>query len=137
MEVRNESDYRIDFGMVKDIVEYVLKNENVAGDVSVVFVKRDKIEELNRNFRKGDGPTDVLTFLYNDEDLLGEIIVCPEIVEKNAKDFGLSFEEELILTLVHSALHLCGYDHEFSQENADIMMEKQKQYFEELRNRYI
>jgi len=137
MEITNQTKYEIRPNIVEEVVKYVLEKENNLGEVSITFVEKDEITALNENYRKKEGPTDVLTFRYNDEDILGEIIVCPEIVERNAKDFGLEFIEELLLTLVHSSLHLCGYDHEYSQENAKEMFEKQEKYFNELREKLL
>ncbi len=132
MELRNDTSYEIDPGFVEKTIEFVLEREGRKGEVSVAFVGVDEMGRLNEEYRKGKGPTDVLTFPYGDKELLGEIIVCPEVVEMNAKEFGNSFEREMLLTLVHSALHLCGYDHEFSQENAREMFQKQEKYFKEL-----
>ncbi|MCD6449190.1 MAG: rRNA maturation RNase YbeY [Thermotogaceae bacterium] len=133
MEITNRTRYEIKHDFVEKVVKHVLERENNSGEVSIAFVDAKEITALNEKYRKKDGPTDVLTFPYKDEDMLGEIIICPEIVEKNAKDFGFEFIEELLLTLIHSSLHLCGYDHEYSQENAKEMFEKQEKYFNELR----
>ncbi len=137
MEITNRTSYEIKPEFVEKVVRYVLEEENNLGEVSIAFVGKEEITSLNENYRKKEGPTDVLTFRYNDEDMLGEMIICPEIVERNAKDFGLDFIEELLLTLIHSSLHLCGYDHEYSQENAKEMFEKQEKYFNKLREELL
>ena len=137
MELINDTTYELDSNIVRKVMEFVLKSEGREGKVSVAFVNAEKMKELNEKFRNGEGPTDVLTFLYDDEDMLGEVVICPEVVERNAREFGVSFDEEMLLTLVHSALHLCGYDHEFSKEREREMMEKQRVYFERLRDELL
>jgi len=137
MEITNRTRYEIKPDFVEKVVRYVLEEENNLGEVSIAFVGKEEITSLNKKYRKKEEPTDVLTFRYNDEDMLGEMIICPEIVERNAKDFGFEFIEELLLTLVHSSLHLCGYDHEYSQENAKEMFEKQEEYFNKLREELL
>ena len=131
MEVLNETGWKIDEDRVKRIVEFVLEREGKEGEVSIAFVGKEKMRELNEKFRGKDYPTDVLTFPYGDE-MLGEIIVCPEVVAEDAKEYGISFEKELLITLVHSALHLCGYDHERDPSKAEEMFRKQDEYVKEL-----
>ena len=131
MEVLNETDWKIDEDWVKKIVEFVLEREGEEGEVSIAFVGKEKMRELNEKFRGKDYPTDVLTFPYGDE-MLGEIIVCPDVVEEDSKEYGLSFEKELLITLVHAALHLCGYDHERDSSRAEEMFKKQDEYVKEL-----
>ena len=131
MEVLNETSWKIDEDWVKKIVEFILEREGKEGEVSIAFVGKEKMRELNEKFRGKDYPTDVLTFPYGDE-MLGEIIVCPDVVEEDAKEYGLSFEKELLITLVHAALHLCGYDHERDSSRAEEMFRKQDEYVKDL-----
>ena len=133
MQVINRSGEDLPLSFLSTVVSEILKDELGREDAVLVFVKEDEISKLNEEFRKIEGPTDVLTFLYNDEDTLGEIVICPEVVRRNAGYYGVSFEEELLRVVIHGALHLCGYDHERDTTRAEEMMEKQ----EELVRRYL
>jgi probable rRNA maturation factor len=88
-----------------------------------------KIKALNKEHRDKDKVTDVLSFPGFDslragaEDLFifeenlnfGDIVICREVCEKQAKEFDITYEQELVHLLIHGFLHLCGYDHEISE----------------------
>ena len=86
---------------------------------SIVFVSDHAIRKLNREFRGKDYPTDVLSFPSQSEpfekeirDHLGEVVISAERAAAQAKENGLTFENELQQLILHGLLHLCGYDHE-------------------------
>lgn len=70
-----------------------------------------RIRKLNRSYRAIDRVTDVLSFSFNDEDMLGEIYISLERAAVQARRFGLTFNEEVERLFVHGLLHLTGYDH--------------------------
>ena len=80
--------------------------------ISVAVVDDDAISELNGEFLGHQGPTDVLSFvLEQGEDFLdGEVVVSAETAQRAAAEFGWSAAEELLLYVIHGALHLAGYD---------------------------
>jgi len=117
---------------VKEKLEEIVKKEIGDVHVNVILVSEDEIKELNQQFRGQDLPTDVLTFPLMEEDVYGEIYVCPLIVEENAREFNNTFEKELLEVVIHGILHLAGYDHEFEDRNSKEMFEKQKKYVEEV-----
>jgi probable rRNA maturation factor len=85
--------------------------------VSIAFIGAGSMRALNRRYRNKDYPTDVLSFSYGDARIdqtpfIGEIVLSPEIAERQAIQWGVSFEKELKRLLVHGILHLLGYDHE-------------------------
>jgi probable rRNA maturation factor len=80
-------------------------------DATVAFVSDAKIRELNRLFRGIDNATDVLSF-PSDEDELGDIAISVDRAEVQAKENGMTFDEEVAQLLLHGLLHLSGYDHE-------------------------
>lgn len=97
------------------------------------FFSPEEMQKINKQYREVDAATDVLSFpMWEDEtghfvppvdwkDLpLGDLIICPEIVAKNAKENGKSFEQELALVLFHGLLHLCGYDHDTEDRQAEM-----------------
>jgi len=92
------------------------------GAVEASFVSDAEIAVLNERWRGKEGPTDVLSFGYADEqgvseqDPVGEIIVSVETARRQARDLGHSTEEELALLLVHGLHHILGHDHENEDE---------------------
>jgi len=82
------------------------------GNISIAVVDDATIHELNRRFLAHDYPTDVLSFLLEEGGNLieGEIIVSADTAATAAAKFGWSAENELLLYVIHGALHLVGYD---------------------------
>jgi len=107
--------------VVKNIVRQVfesLKKSDIIGremeiELSVALVDNGQIKELNNNYRQKNEVTDVLSFCYekNNNKLEGEIILAPEIIKQNAESDKIEFEEELTKNIIHSILHIIGYDH--------------------------
>ncbi len=85
------------------------KNESSA---TIAFVSDRRIRELNRQFRGMDKATDVLSFPADEETNLGDVAVSVETAATQAKENGLSFENEIAQLILHGLLHLSGYDHE-------------------------
>lgn len=81
-------------------------------EVTVVFLDPAEARALNKRHRGRDYATDVLSFSPIEPGSLGELVLCPEVVRRQAVEVGVSFRQELGLLLVHGALHLLGYDHE-------------------------
>lgn len=119
-------------------VEMVLNKailEEKVGQVSfnVIIVDNDYIHKLNKEYRKIDRPTDVITFAledYNDikyEDfrLLGDIYISLDKAKSQAIEYGHSFKREICFLAVHGFLHLLGYDH-MEKEEEKIMFGKQE-----------
>ncbi len=127
MQVINRSGENLNEEFLSKVVSDILKSEVGRDDAVLVFVEEDEIRKLNESFRGIEGPTDVLTFVYNDEDILGEIVVCPRVVLRNSKEYGVNHEEELLRVVIHGALHLSGYDHERDISRAEEMMKKQEE----------
>ena len=90
-------------------------------ELTVVFVGTDQIQQLNKEFRGKDSPTDILSFAPVEEKSLGELIVCVEIIEKQAVEHDLSLVQEYCYMLIHGVLHLLGYDHEKDDTEAERM----------------
>jgi probable rRNA maturation factor len=81
---------------------------------TIAFVSDKRIRELNRQFRGIDKATDVLSFPADgpDELNLGDIAIATETAATQAKENGLSFNDEIAQLILHGLLHLSGYDHE-------------------------
>ena len=111
-------------------------------EVNVTIVDNNTIHEINREQRKIDRPTDVLSFpmLEFDENgisddeydmdgelvMLGDIVISMERAREQANEFGHSFLREVAFLTAHSMLHLLGYDHVDDKEGEEIMCEKQE-----------
>jgi probable rRNA maturation factor len=101
---------------VKEAAVATLRAEGV-GDamLSVTFVGRAAMSELNRRYLGHHGPTDVISFGLGRHGrrgpVVGDIYICPEIARANAKRQGVSSQEELLRLVVHGTLHTLGYEH--------------------------
>ena len=79
------------------------------GDVGYMFVDDDKILEVNREYLGHDYYTDVITFDYDEDDIVsGDIVISLDTVRSNAALFGKTYEDELNRVIIHGILHLCG-----------------------------
>lgn len=99
----------------KKIGKIILKEENQSKEVSIVLVNSDIIKKLNKQYRKKNKVTDVLSF-EGEQDELGEIVICPDEVKENAQKAKSDFKTELAMVFIHGLLHLLGYDHERSKK---------------------
>jgi len=141
-------DNRTDFELtdkIKALLEKVCRESLVYEEfeqdceISLSLVTNDEIQEINKQFRNIDSPTDVLSFPQltfedgetadvneNEEIVLGDIIISVEKAKEQANEFGHSLERELAFLAVHSMLHLMGYDHMVQEEEED-MFRRQKE----------
>lgn len=79
------------------------------GEVGYMFVDDEKILEVNNEYLGHDYYTDIITFDYDEGDILnGDIVISLDTVRTNAERFGKSYEEELFRVIIHGILHLCG-----------------------------
>jgi len=112
-----------------EVIEKVLKNGfNILDkrdySLNIVLVGSKEITELNKQYRKLDYETDVLTFPDGYLNNLGDVFISiPKTIEQ-ATEFGHSFERELGFLTIHGLLHTIGYDHE-TEEDEKIMIELQ------------
>jgi probable rRNA maturation factor len=103
---------------VKEAAAAVLRAEGVRNAMlSITFVGRARMSELNRRYLGHHGPTDVISFGLGRQGrrgggpVVGDIYICPEIARSNAARQGVSSQEELLRLVVHGTLHTLGYDH--------------------------
>jgi len=109
------------------VVEALLKKEKKNALVNIILCEDTMQRELNRNFRKLDHVTDVLSFVWDEPAFLGEIYIAEGQVKKQAPLYGNTYYGELKRVLIHGLLHLCGYDHNNKTERK-IMREKERFY---------
>lgn len=118
------------------ILSYLKKEE---ASVSIHLIGEQRMRQLNRLYRGLDRPTDVLSFAAKEgsrmphgEHDLGEIFLCPRVVQKQAKRFGVSFQEEFGRMLIHGLLHTLGFDHD-TATHAKKMFSLQEDFLESYR----
>ena len=126
--IDNEYGYK-NYSYVKKVLNATLKHEKIHNAVfSVIFVDRETIHKINKEYRGIDRETDVISFafedtgklVYNNVRLLGEIYICiPKMIDQ-AKEYGHSEKRELSFLSVHGLLHLLGYDH-MNEKDEKIM----------------
>lgn len=124
----------------EELLQLAAEKESVpdGSEVSVTFVTNDRIQEINRDYRDKDAPTDVISFALEEmgEDevvitgtdlprILGDIIISIDRAREQAAEYGHSFERELGFLTVHGFLHLLGYDHMNEQDEKE-MISRQK-----------
>lgn len=135
-----QSALEVDVARCAELARRVLDAQGVRDDVevSLLFVDEPTIAELHERFLGASGPTDVLAFPIDDEPavggrspdeggtgpggpvlseedavpvLLGDVVVCPTVAERQAAERGVALEDEMALLVVHGLLHLVGMDH--------------------------
>jgi len=110
--------------VVGAVLEYVPSKD--ATDVSVAFMGTDEIRVLNRDYRGKDLETDVLSFpvdkafITGDERPLGDVVICMDVAQRQAEEYGHSIERELAFLVAHGMLHLLGFDHETPEDEAKM-----------------
>ena len=79
------------------------------GEVGYLFVDDEKILEVNNEYLGHDYYTDIITFDYDEDDVInGDLVISLDTVKSNAELFGKPYEEELFRVIIHGILHLCG-----------------------------
>lgn len=79
------------------------------GDIGYMFVNDEKILEVNRQYLNHDYYTDIITFDYDEEDVIsGDLVISLDTVKSNAELFGKDYMDELHRVIIHGVLHLCG-----------------------------
>ncbi|MBX9246067.1 rRNA maturation RNase YbeY [Actinotalea ferrariae] len=133
IEVNNESGVAVDEAEFAALGRHVLDAMNVhpQTDLSILLVGTDVMSELHVQWMDEPGPTDVLSFPMDElrpgtdgepspPGLLGDVVLCPEVAAKQARDAGHSTTEELLLLTTHGILHLLGYDHAEPEEEKEM-----------------
>ncbi len=140
--IDNRTDFEITEEFEKlfnDVVKESLRYEEFDPEceVSLSIVSNDEIQEINKQFREIDAPTDVLRFPLltfeegeqadvneNNEIMLGDIIISIDKAKAQAEEYGHGLRRELAFLTAHSMLHLMGYDH-MEEEEQKEMFKKQ------------
>ncbi len=118
---------------IEDWIEKtILIEEKKAGDISFIFCSNDYLLSINKEYLNHHYYTDVITFDYVEDDLIsGDIFISTEMVEENAQEFNVSFQNELNRVMIHGVLHLIGYKDKTESEKK-LMTKKEDQYLSQL-----
>lgn len=143
MELTFTNEYDAQFDNYEDIyleiMDKTFKHINKKGNfvVEVNLIDNSRIHEINREYRKIDRPTDVISFAFDDDvegeikikdsdipHMLGEIFISVDRAKEQALEYGHSLEREMKFLFCHGLLHLCGYDH-MKPEDEKVMFRLQ------------
>ncbi|WP_067831299.1 rRNA maturation RNase YbeY [Actinomadura kijaniata] len=139
IEVVNESGVEVDEENLAALARHALDALRVSplAELSLLLVDEEAMTELHVRWMDEPGPTDVLSFPMDelrpgqmdggaDEDgeldpaLLGDVVLCPAVAERQAKEAGHTTRDELELLTVHGILHLLGFDHAEPEEHKEM-----------------
>jgi probable rRNA maturation factor len=121
-----------DQNTIRDIIHNVLNAADLEDrEVNICLVDQETMLDLCKRFKNKNHVTDVLSFMVPEmektfehtKNLLGDVVICIEQAQKQAKEFGHTLGEEIAVLCAHGLFHLMGYDHEISKEEADIQMQ--------------
>ncbi|MGL5861327.1 MAG: rRNA maturation RNase YbeY, partial [Phycicoccus sp.] len=137
--VLNETDHELDELELVSCARYVMEQMRVhpRADLSLRLVEEAAMEVLHVRWMNLPGPTDVMSFPMDElrpgqddtepeDGVLGDIVLCPSVAARQAREAGHATEEELLLLTTHGILHLLGYDHATPAEEKE-MFELQRQ----------
>ncbi|MCE9527063.1 MAG: rRNA maturation RNase YbeY [Planctomycetales bacterium] len=113
IDISNEHAFPLDEARLKRAVRAVLKDAGFEnGEISIAVVDDAEMHALNRKYLDHDYPTDVLSFVLDEEDhrLDGEIIVSSDYAAREAEIYQWKAEDEILLYVIHGSLHLVGHD---------------------------
>ncbi len=99
--------------------------------INISLVDTKTMKDLNFRFKNKNKPTDVLSFplpemeqsFEHTKGILGDVVICVPKAESQAEEYGHSLAEEVAVLVAHGFFHLLGYDHEVSDEEANIQMQ--------------
>jgi probable rRNA maturation factor len=133
VEISNESEIVVDTDRVQALATFVrdaLKLHPMV-DVGIIFVDEEPMTDLHVRWMDEPGPTDVLSFpmdelrpgseeLISPEGVLGDIVVCPQVAQKQALTAGHETINEILMLVTHGMLHLVGFDHAEPEEEKEM-----------------
>ena len=103
------------------VIRWIRAALELPAEITVRIVAAEEGQRLNREFRAKDYATNVLTFDYSHEPVVvADLVICAEVVEREAQEAGIDIAAHYALMLVHGTLHAQGYDHE-EEDEAECM----------------
>ncbi|HTY13046.1 MAG TPA: rRNA maturation RNase YbeY [Candidatus Omnitrophota bacterium] len=96
---------------VRRSVADTLKKDRADGTISISLVGDALMRRLNREYRKKDKTTDVLSFNIDENGILGDIYISLPVAKRQAREYSVTLKDELVRLAVHGTLHVLGYTH--------------------------
>ena len=134
-EIINNTDKEImELNYLNEYVKYVTEKEKIEDAIfNIIFVSNEEIHRINREYRKVDRVTDVISFALEDEDdnfdevrVLGDIYIAIDVAYEQAIEYNHSRMREVCFLATHGILHLLGYDH-MNKEDEEKMFSHQEE----------
>jgi len=115
------------------VVEYLIIEEgSKEGNLNIIFCSDNYLLKMNKEYLGHNYFTDVITFDYSEENLIsGDVFISVDTVKENAKNYEVSFENELFRVIIHGVLHLIGYNDKTDKEQEEMTI-KENYYLDKL-----
>ena len=133
IEISNETDHTVDEIRVLKLAGFALDRMKIhpGAELAIIFVDEPAMEALHTQWMDEPGPTDVLSFPMDElrpgteheptpAGLLGDIVICPVVAERQADTAGHETMNEILLLTAHGILHLLGFDHSEPEEEKEM-----------------
>lgn len=119
---------------IKNLIGKVIRKEGkIPGDLNFIMTDDVSLKEINVQFLQHNYFTDVISFDYsNNKEVIGEIYISADCVKRNAKNYKVSYNEEVLRVIIHGVLHICGYDDATEEEKLE-MSRKENYWLKEYR----
>lgn len=132
--------YKPDKKKIASLAKRILSAHRSNLDLDIILVKDQFIRQLNKNFRKRDKVTDVLSFgmregkgIGLEQNYLGDVYVCLDQAKRQAKEYEIPFVEEVYRLITHGILHLLGYEHK-TKRQTERMKKKEELFVAQAKN---
>ena len=131
---------------IRTIIDTALAEKNITNQnvsISISAVDKEEIHQINKEYRNVDRPTDVLSFpIFSREEIndfssldenkkvkeleLGDIIMCIDVLQEHAEEYGTGILREMLYMITHGVCHLLGYDHMIEEEKTEMRALEEK-----------
>ena len=122
------------YEQIEKLLNFAKQEEQINEDaeLSITFVDKSEIQEINKMYRDKDKVTDVISFALEEDEpdidmsefniprVLGDIIICTDVAQEQSESYGHSFERALGFLALHGFLHLLGYDHMNEEDEKEM-----------------
>jgi len=116
--------------ITKIIEKVIMMESKIPGDLYFIITNDKTLLKINREFLKRNSLTDVIAFEYSEgKTVKGEIYISKETVKRNAYNYKVSLDEEMLRVMIHGTLHICGYNDRNNEEKS-VMRKKENEWIE-------
>lgn len=131
IDIDNQTDRIIDLALIEDVITFTLEKQTLSSaNIAVCIVDEPAMQAINADYRGKDKPTNILSFPFDAPEglpkdalevpFLGDLVICPGVLETEARNQQKHLQDHWQHILIHGILHLLGYDH-IEDEEAEIM----------------